>query len=183
MKTKNKSILLLTIIIASQMLSSCSQVKLARIEKRHYMKGYHVNIAKKPLDKNNYLINNAATDGVINNQLAYGKQNDRQENTDRKQIEPVKKSANVKYADVNASYKTDKKKVPWKNKNLKIEKQPVKETAKKIRSSIKEVLVSGKSLKSVSDTNNDVPFLALLIISIVTLGAAIVIYMIFKPAN
>ena len=137
------------------------------------MKGYHVNIGKKPL---NNFINNTTSDEAINNQLAYGKQNNEQENTDRKQIEPVKKPTNVKWADVNTSYKTDKEKVPWKKKNLKIKKPAVKEAARKIRSRIKEALAGNKSLKSVSNTNESDSGLVLLIVGLVllTVGGIIV---------
>ncbi|MFH1320506.1 MAG: CsgG/HfaB family protein [Bacteroidota bacterium] len=46
MKTKSKTIMLLAAFIASQILWSCSPLKMAHIEKRHYMDGYYIDINK-----------------------------------------------------------------------------------------------------------------------------------------
>ena len=51
MEMKRKITLLLTGFILSQMLWSCSSVKLAHMEKRRYMDGYHVDLGNRHINK------------------------------------------------------------------------------------------------------------------------------------
>ncbi len=161
MKTKNKTILLLAVFIASQILWSCSPVKIAHIEKRRYMDGYYVNIIKGNNNTKTKLIERKSIDNglVLATDVEQKKDNYTKQYVEESVAVPKK---------MNNQEVVSNQIVPSRNNKLTTENQ--KKLKNEIRKNIKQALAYNSGLKSINNTDTDPKELIMMIVG----GASVV---------
>lgn len=164
MKTKNKTILLLAVFIASQILWSCSPVKIANIEKRRYMDGYYVNIIKGNNNTKTKLIERKSIDNAL---VLATDVEQKKDNYTKQYVEEsvaVPKEMNNQDVVSNQIVSSRNNKPTAENQKKPVIMINKKKLKNEIRKNIKQALAYNSSLKSINNTDTDSEELIMMIV-------------------